>query len=119
MKIQEVSKLFNIPSPTLRYYEDLGLIEEVPRISNRRDYNDNHIDQINFIICMKKTGLSLKEIQNYVHLYLSGPQTGVERIDILEQQKARTLEKIRELENIINYIDQKIITIDEEKQVTP
>lgn len=114
MKIQEISKRFSLSSPTLRYYEQIGLIEPVPKVNNRRDYNENHVDQIQFVLCMKQTGLSLEEIQAYTHLYLAGPETKDQRLTILEQQKAETLKKIQELQTVITYIDKKIESVEEE-----
>ena len=114
MKIQEISERFSLSSPTLRYYEQIGLIEPVPKVNNRRDYNENHVDQIQFVLCMKQTGLSLEEIQAYTHLYLAGPETKNQRLTILKQQKAATLKKIQDLQDIITYIDQKIEFVEEE-----
>lgn len=114
MKIQEISERFSLSSPTLRYYEQIGLIEPVPKVNNRRDYNENHVDQIQFVLCMKQTGLSLEEIQAYTHLYLAGPETKDQRLTILEQQKAETLKKIQELQTVITYIDKKIESVEEE-----
>lgn len=114
MKIQEISERFSLSSPTLRYYEQIGLIEPVPKVNNRRDYNENHVDQIQFVLCMKRTGLSLEEIQAYTHLYLAGPETKDQRLTILEQQKAETLKKIQELQDAITYIDKKIESVEEE-----
>lgn len=114
MKIQEISERFSLPSPTLRYYEQIGLIEPVPKVNNRRDYNENHVDQIQFVLCMKQTGLSLEEIQAYTHLYLAGPETKEQRLTILEQQKAETRKKIQELQDVVIYIDQKIESVEKE-----
>ena len=57
MKISEVSKTLNIPSATLRYYEQIGLLEEIEKKNGIRDYSKQDIERINFITCMKKVWL--------------------------------------------------------------
>ena len=47
MKIKEVSALYNITADTLRYYERIGLIRNVPRTpSGNRDYTQENCDTI-------------------------------------------------------------------------
>lgn len=108
MKIKDVSEKFNIPSPTLRYYEKIGLIEPVPKVGSQREYGENHLDQIYFIQCMKKTGLTLDDIHSYVTLYLQGRSSALERLAILEKQKQKTKKIIEELQETIAYIDKKM-----------
>ena len=52
MKISEVAKLTNIPSATLRYYEQIGLLDNVKKNHGIRDYQQEDIDRIHFITCM-------------------------------------------------------------------
>ncbi|EMY5617395.1 MerR family DNA-binding transcriptional regulator, partial [Providencia stuartii] len=47
MKIGEVSKLFNIPRETIRFYEKEGLIVPPNRNDNNyRSYSENHIERL-------------------------------------------------------------------------
>ena len=56
MKISEVSKKLNIPSATLRYYEQIGLLDKISKKDGIRDYNEKDIERIEFIKCMKQAG---------------------------------------------------------------
>lgn len=117
MKIQEVSRLLNIPSPTLRYYEERDLISPVPRKGNQRDYSQSHIEQIQFIQCMKHTGMSLADIHHYTQLYLKGDAAAnQERIQILEVQKETVNQKMQELQESLDFLDYKIQHIYQEIQ---
>ncbi|GAB1614306.1 hypothetical protein HB162lentus_29590 [Mammaliicoccus lentus] len=40
MKISEVSELYDMSADTLRYYEKIGLIPPVPKISGQRVYDE-------------------------------------------------------------------------------
>ena len=62
--ITDLSKKFNLPASTIRYYEKIGLLENVEHVNSyRRIYNDSHIDRLNAIECFKKALLPLDEIK--------------------------------------------------------
>ena len=62
--ISELSKMFDLPASTIRYYEKIGLLENVEHLdSKRRIYNDSHVDRLNAIECFKKALLPLDEIK--------------------------------------------------------
>lgn len=61
MTIKEVSNNYDITADTLRYYERIGLIPHVPRNkSGIRDYDEDSCGWIEFIKCMRKSGLSIE-----------------------------------------------------------
>lgn len=116
MKIQEVSRLLNIPRPTLRYYEEKKLISSIPRKGNQRVYDDSHIEQIKFIQCMKQTGMKLADIHRYIELYRQGGKNAQEeRIQILEEQKDIVAQKIQALQESMDYLNRKIDFVKKEK----
>ena len=46
--ITDLSKKFDLPASTIRYYEKIGLLENVEHANSyRRVYNDSHIDRLN------------------------------------------------------------------------
>lgn len=70
MTIKEVSKKFGISPDTLRYYERIGLIPKVRR--NRRgirDYIEEDGKWIEFIKCMRDTGIEIEALLEYVILF--------------------------------------------------
>lgn len=108
MKIQEVSSLLDISPSTLRYYEEIGLIT-VPRKGNQRDYHQNHIEQIQFIQCMKRTGMALSSILQYIHLYQVGDHASTQkRIQLLKDQKKDVEKEIQNLKESLDFLNQKI-----------
>lgn len=63
MRISEVSARSGIPSTTLRYYEDLGLIHSERSDNGYRDYQVHVLERLSFIDTAKKMDLGLREIK--------------------------------------------------------
>ena len=53
MTIGEVSRKYNITEDTLRYYEKVGIIRPVTRKKGIRQYGEQEIANIEFIVCMQ------------------------------------------------------------------
>lgn len=108
MNIGEVAQKLNLSIDTLRYYEKIGLIKPVSRVDGKRKYSENDIENINFILCMKSAGLSLKDIKKFIDYYAQGDSTIALRIDILEKQKKFLEEEIKEKTQTLDYLNYKI-----------
>ena len=108
MKISEVSKKYNLPADTLRYYEKLGLIDNVTKESGVRNYSEEDCSRIEFIICMKHAGLSLEDIKRFIDLNKLGDKTIPERLEILEHQKVILEAEIKKKEETLDYLNYKI-----------
>lgn len=61
--IGEISKMFNIPISTLRYYDREGLFPTMERVSGIRKFSENEIEALRVIDCLKKSGLEIKDIK--------------------------------------------------------
>ena len=113
MTIKEVSEMFDLSADTLRYYEKIGLIDNVERTSaGIRNYKDKDIQRIHFIKCMRNAGLSIERLKRYLDLFVEGEDTVTERKEILLSQREELIAKIQELEDTLNYLDYKINNYD-------
>ena len=72
MKIKEVSNKFNISMTTLRYYEKIGLFDDLKRVNGIREYEDKDIRYLSMIITLKNVGLSNDSILKYIELSKQG-----------------------------------------------
>ncbi len=109
MTIAEVSEKLKISADTLRYYERIGLIPPVPRNkSGIRDYDDKSLYWINFVRCMRKSGLKIEKLIEYVTLFQKGDETAEIRKALLIEQKKDILLKIEELNENLKYLNIKI-----------
>ncbi len=64
IKIGEFSKLAQVPVPTLRYYDQVGLLKpsEVDALTGYRYYAINQLPRLNRILALKGLGFSLEQI---------------------------------------------------------
>ncbi len=80
MNIKIISEKTGLSDHTLRYYEKIGIIFDVHRKSNgHRDYNDSHIEWIEFVKKMKATGMPVAKIKEYAYLVEKGDTTRTKR----------------------------------------
>ncbi|MGL4623925.1 MAG: MerR family transcriptional regulator [Culicoidibacterales bacterium] len=118
MKISEVSAQLQMSADTLRYYEKIGLIGPIEKRQNIRHFKQSDIDQLNFIRCMKRSGMELETILHFLALYRQGEQTLPERIDLLAVQKAQTMQKLQELQETLDYLDFKMTLYQDQLSAT-
>lgn len=107
--ISTVANLTNLTTHTLRYYEKEGLLNNISRDKNGiRTYNDNDIERINIINCLKATGMTISDIKNYLTLFDKGIETVAERALLFEIQKEEIIKQLDILNKHLNTINYKI-----------
>lgn len=106
--ITDLSKQFNLPASTIRYYEKIGLLENVEHVNSRRFYNDSHIDRLNAIECFKKALLPLDEIKLFF-AYEKDMESNSEKIlEMMKAQESKTLESMEALQAGLEHLQKKI-----------
>ena len=110
MTIAEVSRQYDISADTLRYYERVGLIPSVTRNkSGFRDYSEEDCNWVSFIKCMRRAGVQVEALIEYVSLYQRGNGTQEARKQLLIEQrdllKAKTEEMLATLQLLENKIE--------------
>ncbi len=114
MTIKEISEKYDITKDTLRYYEKIGLISEVPRSKNGiRNYDEASCKRIEFIKCMRSAGVEIEILIKYMDLLEKGTKTAIDRRNLLAEQKAKLLEKQKSINETIERLDYKLKLYDE------
>ena len=108
MNIGEVAKELGLSIDTLRYYEKMGLIKKVNKVDGKRKYSDKDVKDLNFILCMKSAGLSLKDIKKFLEYYEQGDITLNLRINMLKNQREILQREIKEKKETLDYLNYKI-----------
>ena len=109
MTISEVSKKYDLTSDTLRYYERIGLLTNVPRNQNGiRNYDEKACKRIEFIKCMRNSGVEIEILIEYMTLFEQGKTTVNARKNLLEEQKEKLLEKQKSISETLARLDYKI-----------
>ncbi len=115
--IQQVAKQTGLTSYTLRYYEDIGLIDPIARAANgHRRYSEADINRIMMLMKLRKTNMSLDDMKYFISLYREGSATATERRELLEVHRQVINEQIEELCEIRRFIDYKIGLYTEEEK---
>ncbi|UOE63162.1 MerR family transcriptional regulator [Priestia filamentosa] len=107
--IQEVAKMTDLSTHTLRYYEKIGLIKNVQRDqTGYRQYTDFDIAWIHFLIRLRVTGMPMLKMKQFSDLRQEGDSTIISRRELLEEHYKDVLSKIEELKLNSHKIEGKI-----------
>ncbi len=96
--IGAVSKRTGVSTPTIRYYEGIGLLPSPPRSgAGYRRYNDATVDELLFIRKAQGLGFSLDEIAEILQLSRAGKAPCAHVLSLAHQHLAAADERIRQL----------------------
>jgi DNA-binding transcriptional MerR regulator len=109
LTIQEVTKATGLSAHTLRYYERIGLIHPIEREENtRRCYTAEDVGWIDFLLKLRATGMSIKDMQKYAALQRRGDETLPERVEMLKSLRDSVEARMEELNEHLKLIYYKI-----------
>ena len=107
--VKMVAEKTNISPHVLRYYEKEGLLPHIKRTKGGiRHYSEADLEWLSLIRCLKNTGMSIKQIRDFVTLSQQGPETLKERCDMLRQHKTEVEEHIAEMNRHLDKVSHKI-----------
>lgn len=99
MTIREVSAMTGMRKDTLRYYEQIGVIPQVPRNKwGVRTYQEPVLQKIFLVQKLKAAGMPLKGIKQYMEAPAKEEQPLTAQRRLLEQTKSELLHKIGSLQ---------------------
>ena len=105
--IGEISKMFQLPISTLRYYDKEGLFPHLKRVNGVRQFSEIEIETLRVIDCLKKSGLEIKDIKEYMALCSLGNTTLKQRKEIFEKQKEEVLQEMEKLQKVLSMLNYK------------
>ncbi|MFR1767545.1 MAG: MerR family transcriptional regulator [Lachnospira sp.] len=105
--IGQISKMFDLPVSTLRYYDKEGLFPNMERTSGIRKFSESEIEALHVIECLKKTGMEIKDIKQFMDWCAEGPSTYSNRKKLFEDRKKALEEQLQELEKNMAMINFK------------
>lgn len=109
MQIAEVAKRYGVSVDTIRYYERIGLVPRVHRLpSGIRDFTEHDCGWVEFIRCMRDSGVQIEALVEYVALFQQGEHTAAARREILVEQREKLAAKAEELAATIERLDHKL-----------
>lgn len=108
MTIKEVSEKYNISQDTLRYYEKVGIIRPVKRKNGIRQYGEQELANIEFVVCMRSAGLPINVLIEYIKLFDQGEETESARRQLLIDEREKLKERISEMNAALEKLNYKI-----------
>jgi DNA-binding transcriptional MerR regulator len=107
--VGEVSAQTGLSAHTLRWYEQVGLLDPVGRdAAGRRRYGEHDLTRLRFLLKLRSTGMPVRDMVRYVELWRGGDRTAAERLGILVEHRERVLAQIDALTEDLKIIDYKI-----------
>lgn len=106
--IGEVSNITGVTVSALRYYDREGLFPNIERTSGKvRVFSDNEVETLQMIECLKTSGLSIKEIKQFLDWCQEGDTSIKKRRDFFYERLDAVKEQMDELQQTMNLIKHK------------
>ena len=109
MRISEAADQCGLSIDTIRYYEKVGLLPEIPRGSDgQRRFTAENIDWLILLGSLRETGMAMNTMSRFAALYRDGDRTIPERRQILLQHSEQLFQRRRELDRCEELLSYKL-----------
>ena len=105
--IGQVAELFGLPISTLRYYDKQGLFPRMQRVSGIRRFSETEREALRVIECLKKAGMEIKDIRQFMDWCVESAATYPKRKALLEEQKAHVEAEIERMNRTLDMLKYK------------
>lgn len=102
--IGQISVMFHLPVSTLRYYDKEGLFPGMERSSGIRRFGEKEVEALRVIECLKKSGLEIKDIKQFMEWCSEGSRTYPQRLELFLNQKGAVESEIHRLEKVLDML---------------
>jgi DNA-binding transcriptional MerR regulator len=109
LTIQDASRRSGLSGPTLRYYEEVGLIGPIDRddSSGHRRYRDEDVSDLQVLACMRALGVGIEEMRVYQANRARGNAAAAEQRDLLARHAERIEAEIAAARSRLDYLHEK------------
>lgn len=106
--VGEMAKKLDVPASTLRFYDKEGLLPYVERSSGGiRLFQESDLEWLQIIHCMKKAGMSIRDIRHYIELAQQGDDTIETRLQMFQHQREVLKQQIAEMQHTLETVEYK------------
>jgi MerR family transcriptional regulator, copper efflux regulator len=109
LTIQDAARRSGLTEPTLRYYEEVGLIGPIARdpSSGHRRYREEEVDTLQMLACLRAMGVGIEEMRTYQANRELGRAKAGEQRDLLLVHAQRVEAEIETLRIHLDYLRAK------------
>ena len=105
--IGQVSAMFGLPVSTLRYYDKEGLFPALGRASGIRRFSETELEALRVIECLKKSGMEIKDIRQFMDWCVEGPSTYPQRKALFEEQRSHMEAELEQMNRTLDMLNFK------------
>lgn len=105
--IGQVSQMFGLPISTLRYYDKEGLFPNIKRTSGIRKFDERELEALRVIDCLKKSGLEIKDIKQFMEWCTQGSDTYAQRRELFVKQRENVKNEIEKMNRVLDMLNFK------------
>ena len=108
--LKQFAEMFNTTEHTIRYYTDINLLPCQRDKGNRRIFNEESVNWMQGIACLKGCGASIEDIKEYCDLCRlpESRETLYARYQIILRQREQAYKRIEEAKATAAYMDKKV-----------
>jgi DNA-binding transcriptional MerR regulator len=110
LTVGAAAELVGLSAHTLRYYERVGLVDVERSGSGQRRYDKEALARVIFITRLRLSGMSIRDIGDYIELVEQGDSTVDQRLALLYGHREKVRRQLDELQFALAVIDYKITT---------
>ena len=104
----QVCRELGMTYQTLKFYCNQGLVPYVKRDkNNRRVFDEHDVEWVRSLTRLKRCGMSIEEMRDYLNLCLEGEKSIPDRKKMLAEKRARLGEQMEQIQASMDYIDWK------------
>lgn len=102
--IGQVAEMFGLPISTLRYYDRQGLFPDIERVSGIRRFSDTEIEALRVIECLKKAGMEIRDIRQFMDWCVEGPSTYPQRRAMFQAQRVHMEAQLADMNRTLDML---------------
>lgn len=100
MNIGDVSQASGLPTKTIRYYDEIGLVTPARGSNGYRDYSEQDVHKLAFLGRSRSLGFSIEECRTLLSLYSDRARASADVKAVAAEHLDRIAEKIVELQSL-------------------
>lgn len=106
--MKEASQIVGLSYDTIKFYCNKGLVPNVQRDKNNyRVFDEKMVGWLDSLSCLKKCGMSITDMQQYLDYCLEGESSIPQRQAMLKEKRHILVAQLKQIEDSIAYIDSK------------
>ncbi len=106
--VGEIAKVLGVPASTLRYYDQEGILPFLERSSGGiRMFTDKDYEWLKVIECLKKSGLSIKEIKAFMDMIDRGDDSLQDRLELFRSRKDAVQKQMAAMQETLDFLEYK------------